>query len=154
MDYPKAQIPEDIPRLFTEAWMKRDAEFLASLFSSDAEFVNVVGLWWHNREQIRKAHDYGLKVIFNNSKVKIQKVTVKELGENHALVHAKMMLTEQTPKTGVDVPSIRQNIFSFVAEKREDHWICVSAHNTDIIPGAETNIVDEEGKMKSISYRK
>ena len=50
-----AKRPEQIPSLFEDAWNKRDADALALLFDEDAEFVNVAGLWWHDRASIRKA---------------------------------------------------------------------------------------------------
>jgi uncharacterized protein (TIGR02246 family) len=116
--------------------------------------VNVVGLWWHNKAEIRKAHDYGLQVIFNDSSLKLQKTTVKQLSDTIAVVHAKMRLTNQTGHGEVHEPKLRQNLFSFVVQHFGDRgWLCVSAHNTDIIPGAETNIVDEAGNLKRANYR-
>ena len=67
--HPVATRPEQIPSLFAEAWNRRDPDALASLFEDDAEFVNVTGLWWHDRASIRKAHAYGLERIFNESKL-------------------------------------------------------------------------------------
>lgn len=151
--YYKATEPEEIPALFVDAWMKRDADMLASLFTEDAEFVNVVGLWWHNRNDIRKAHAYGFENIFGDSDLVLRETKVKYLSGNSAVVHARMRLKNQTPKVEVNTPSLRQNIFTFVVQKMGSHWICVSAHNTDIIPGAETNIIDEEGNFRSVNYR-
>lgn len=152
--FKKAKEPGEIPALFVQAWMKRDANMLASLFAEDAEFVNVVGLWWHNRKDIEKAHAYGFEKIFPHSDLVLRKTTVKYLSKDIAVVHARMRLKNQAPKGEVETPSLRQNIFSFVVQKQEGSWICVSAHNTDIVPGAETNIIDEEGNFRSVNYRK
>lgn len=152
--FKKAKEPGDIPALFVEAWMKYDADMLASLFTEDAEFVNVVGLWWHNQKDIRQAHDYGFKKIFRNSNLSLRETSVKYLSEDIAVVHARMRLKDQAPKDKIKTPSFRQNIFSFVTQKKDGHWLCVSAHNTDIVPGAETNIIDEEGNFRSVNYRK
>jgi hypothetical protein len=46
--YTPLDTPESIPTVFVEAWNNRDADTLASVFDADAEFVNVVGLWWHD----------------------------------------------------------------------------------------------------------
>lgn len=151
--YKVATEPEEIPALFVEAWMERDADFLSSLFSEDAEFVNVVGLWWHNRDDIRKAHAYGFDKIFGDSNLRLMETSVKNISDDIAVVHARMRLMNQTPPKENEAPSIRQNIFSFVVKKLGERWICESAHNTDIIPGAETNLVDENGKLKSVNYR-
>jgi uncharacterized protein (TIGR02246 family) len=59
-DHAFASRPEAIPSLFAETWNKRDPNALASLFEEDAEFVNVTGLWWHDRASIRDPHAYGL----------------------------------------------------------------------------------------------
>lgn len=152
-NYKSAKEPEQIPALFVEAWKQRDAEMLASLFTEDAEFVNVVGLWWHDREDIQKAHAYGFKHIFGASDIRLMETRVKKLSDDIAVVHARMRLKNQTPKGKVNTPSLRQNIFSFVVQKEDGNWICVSAHNTDIVPGAETNMIDEEGNFKSVNYR-
>ena len=77
--HPVATRPEQIPSLFAEAWNRRDPDSLASLFEDDAEFVNVTGLWWHDRASIRKAHAYGLERIFNESKLSIDETRVKQL---------------------------------------------------------------------------
>ncbi|SMO61541.1 YybH family protein [Gracilimonas mengyeensis] len=152
--FKKAKSPENIPTLFVEAWMQRDADMLASLFAEDAEFVNVVGLWWHNRKDIRKAHAYGFEKIFGDSDLRLMQTSVKNLSEDITVLHARMRLKNQSPKGNVETPSLRQNLFSFVVQKEGDHWICVSAQNTDIVPGAETNIIDEDGNFKSVNYQK
>lgn len=146
--------PEDLPEKWVEAWNNRDAVAIANLFTEEAEFVNVVGLWWHDRKAIWKAHDYGLRVIFDNSDIQIRKVTVKKVTDDVAVVHARMKLTGQTAIDENADPGERKNVFSFVMKKETKGWVCVSAHNTDVVPGKETNIIDESGKVKSVDYRK
>lgn len=147
----RATAPEDIPKLFTEAWNARRADWLAALFEEDADFINVVGIWWENRADIQQAHDYGLRVIFNESTLKVGKVKVKPLGDGHAAVHARMRLTGQTPQRGA--AGVRNNLFIFVLRKHGDHWLCLSAQNTDIVPGAETHIRNEQGELAAADYR-
>lgn len=78
---------------------------------------------------------------------------MKSLSNDVAVIHAKLRLTNQTPKGDVTTPQLRQNLFSFVVQRFDDHWLCVSAYNTDIVSGSETNIVDEGGSIKSVDYR-
>lgn len=146
--------PESIPEAFVEAWNRRDPDALASIFDEDAEFVNVVGLWWHDRAAIREAHAYGLTRIFNHSTLELIRVKVKHLACDVAVVHARMRLTGQTPAGGIDAPRRRQNVFTFVVHRTEEGWRCAAAHNTDVVPGAETNIIDEDGRLRSVTYRK
>jgi uncharacterized protein (TIGR02246 family) len=153
MSIPKLEKPEDIPGAFVEAWNRRDADGIAFLFEKDAEFVNVTGLWWHDREAIRRAHAYGLSRIFSNSTLQLGLVRVKQLTADVAVVHARMRLTGQSPTRDVPQPGPRTNIFSFVVRHDGHSWRCVSAHNTDVMPGQETNIVDASGRLRAVDYR-
>ena len=150
----KIHSPDEIPFRFAEAWNERDADNIAALFDEDADFVNVVGIWWTNREDIRKAHDYGLRVIFNESDLKVTKTEVKYLSDSVATVHARMRLIGQTPKdNNATKPETRFNIFTFVVHKTGESWSCAAAQNTDIVPGKETNVV-KDGEIRAEDYRK
>ncbi len=150
--YESLKNPEDIPQQFVAAWNNRNAKDIADLFAEDAEFVNVVGLWWHNKEDIFKAHDYGLKNLFRDSDLSIRKVKTKYLSEEIAVVNARLHLDGQTKIEGQN-PQARNTIFTFVVQKKEDYWLCVSAHNTDIVPGKETNIAKADNTIEAVDYR-
>lgn len=150
-NYPPISSPEKIPERFEKAWNERDANKLAALFDEDAEFVNVVGIWWHSRKEIYKAHDYGLRVIFNNSTLKQGRTKVKYLSEDIAVVYSRFRLTDQTPLKETK-PEMRQTIFSFVVHRVDGPWSCASAHNTDIIPGKETHLM-KDGEIEAVDYR-
>lgn len=146
--------PENIPALFVDAWNRRDPAALAALFEADADFVNVVGIWWEDREAIRQAHAYGLTRIFQQSTLRLGRVKLRQLSDDIAVVHARMSLSGQTAADGVPVPGVRHNLFSFVAHRTAQGWRCVSAHNTDIVPGMETRLVDADGQLRPVDYRR
>jgi|SRR5690625_717557 len=145
--------PQSVATAFVEAWNRRDADQLASLFDQDAEFVNVVGLWWHNRASIRKAHAYGFEHIFSRSDLELLETRVRHLGDDVAVVHARMQLTGQSAVADSRRPGVRNNIFTFVVHRSSGGWRCAAAHNTDIVPGAETNLIDDSGRFKTANYR-
>lgn len=159
--YPPFDRPERIAEIWIQAWNRRDPDRLAALFEEDAEFVNVTGLWWHDREAIRQAHAYGLRTIFDQSTLALLRTRVtwiiggpdSEETPAAAVVHAKMKLTGQTPVADVETPKPRRTIFSFVVRRTDGTWRCVSAQNTDVVPGTETNVVDAAGRLRSVSYR-
>lgn len=145
--------PESIPKAFAAAWNRKDAAALASIFDADAEFVNVVGLWWHDRAAIERAHAYGFERIFPDSTLKLLRVTVKRLRDDVAVVHARMRLTGQSPAGDVDAPQTRTNVFSFVVHHTPAGWRCAAAQNTDVVPGAETNLIDARGELRPADYQ-
>ncbi|GFZ95491.1 SgcJ/EcaC family oxidoreductase [Nesterenkonia alkaliphila] len=136
--------PEEIADRFVQAWNRTDAAALAGLFAQDADFVNVVGLWWEDRERIRQAHDYGFRRIFGDSEMKVQRTKLRRLGDSAAVVHLEWTLSGQSPQNGGE-PGERRGIFSFVLHKNDDAWLAVSAHNTDRVPGSETHIAGDSG---------
>jgi len=148
-----ATAPEDLAAAFVDAWNRGDPDALAALFDEDAEFVNVTGLWWHTREEIRKAHAYGLTRIFKGSVLTATDVRVRSLSDEIALVHVRMVLSGQSPVDDVRVPRRRMNVMSFVVHRTVDGWRCASAHNTDVVPGSETNVIDDDGHLRSVTYR-
>jgi uncharacterized protein (TIGR02246 family) len=144
--------PEQIPSLFAEAWNARNPDALAALFDEDAEFVNVAGLWWHDRSSIRTAHAYGLERIFNESTLVVAETRVNTLRDDVAVVHARTILSGQTGVAHIKRPESRTTIFSFVVHRVGSVWLCASAHNTDVVPNMETNIIDENGTFRSANY--
>ena len=133
----KLDSPSDMPRAFAEAWMAQDAGALSRLFAEDADFVNVVGIWWEDREAIRKSHHYGLTTFFRTSRLTVGRVKLRMVGPDAAVVHARMILTGQLSPDGAEAGT-RLTILTFVMARHEAGWLCVSAQNTDIVPGRET----------------
>ncbi len=129
--------PEDLPKAFVEAWMNRDASALAALFADDADFVNVVGIWWQDRTAIEKAHDYALRSFFSETKLIIGRVKLRQVSDDVAVVHARMVLSGQKSRDS-STAGRRNTILSFVLQRQADGWVCLSAQNTDIVPDAET----------------
>lgn len=132
-----------MPHAFAAAWAARDAAALAGLFAADADFVNVVGLWWHDRTAIERAHHYGLTTFFRDSTLRVGRVRLRELGDT-AVVQARMHLSGQIAPDG-GIAEARTNILTFVMHRAEDGWTCVTAQNTDVMPGAETQVATPDG---------
>lgn len=138
------EVPENIATAFAEAWNAHDADRLAALFVPDADFVNVVGLWWRDRQQIRQAHAAGFERIFTSATMTLRKVTVRYLSADAAVVHAAWTLVGQNSLAGHEAET-RRGVISFVTIHDEaSGWIAVSAHNTDRINGAETHLATKD----------
>ena len=134
------QSPADIPALFARAWNAHDSDALASLFDEDAEFVNVTGLCWHDRESIRKGHASELKGIIGHSTLVPEGMKVKLLSPEIAVVHARMTVTCDAPTNGGTPPGPHTTIVTFVVHRSGEKWLCESAHNTDLIPDQAAGI--------------
>jgi len=133
-----------MPMAFARAWMARDARALAGLFAEDADFVNVVGLWWHDRAAIETAHHYALTSFFADTDLRPGRIETRQLGDAAAVVHCRFHLTGQRAPDGA-IAGPRVTILIFVMERRAGGWICVAAQNTDVVPGAETHLAGDTG---------
>jgi hypothetical protein len=64
-----------------------------------------------------------------------------------------MVLSGQTAIAGIKQPGVRKTIFSFVVHRVPDRWTCASAHNTDVVPNMETNVIGDDGTFRAANYR-
>ena len=142
--------PGDFPAAFARAWASREGAEIAALFTEDADFVNVTGLWWTGREAIAAPHDYALKSFFADTELRPGRTEVRSMGEDAAVVRCRFTLTGQRlPQGGTAGP--RQTILVFVLRRDPDGWRAVTAQNTDVVPGKETHVND--GSLRPADYR-
>lgn len=135
--------PLDVALAFAEAWNDHDPDAIAGLFTEDADFVNVVGLWWEDRRNIRRAHARGFREMFGRSTMALERTKVRNLGDDVAVVHALWQMTGQVDPDG-ETAGGRQGVFVFVVEHRADRgWLAATAQNTDVVPDSETMVADE-----------
>ena len=148
--------PKSIVTGSQQAWNAHDAEALADLFVDDAQFVNVTGLWWSNRAQIRQAHQFGFDEIFGASHLTVGRTELRMLGDDHAVVHARVTITGQLTPEG-ETAGDRRTIFTFVVTKHvaddEVSWRAVSAQNTDVVPGGPDTHVNSAAGQAAVRYR-
>ncbi|MFW2542475.1 SgcJ/EcaC family oxidoreductase [Primorskyibacter sp. 2E107] len=144
--------PADMPRAFADAWETRDGARIAALFTEDADFVNVTGLWWHGRAAIARPHDEALKSFFAQTRLRIGRSECRMLGPDAAIVRARVHMTGQIAPDG-SAADARQTILSFVLTRGTDGWLAVSGQNTEISPGMETHLAGAQGP-KPVTYRK
>lgn len=135
-----------MPHAFARAWMARDAASLAALFAPDADFVNVVGIWWKDRAAIEAAHRYGLSTFFAESRLVPGRIKTRMLGGRVAVVHCRFRLSGQRAPDGAETGA-RSTVMSFVMRRDTQGWHCVAAQNTDVVPGAETNEATPDGLL-------
>ncbi len=126
--------PEHVALAFTNAWNRHDIDEFASLFASDANFVNVVGVWWKNRSEIEAAHRATHETIFRNSRLEGDVLSVVELAPGLASVHYIWTLTGASAPDGSPAGD-RKGILLLIAKEGRSGGRIKVAQNTDIVPG-------------------
>ncbi|MBZ9697360.1 SgcJ/EcaC family oxidoreductase [Mesorhizobium sp. CO1-1-9] len=127
--------PEDVATAFADAWNRHDMNDFAALFADDANFVNVVGMWWKNRTEIERAHRATHETMFRDSRLKGVVSSVVELSSGIASVHYSWILTGASAPDGSSAGK-REGILLLVLKEEQSGWRIKVAQNTDIVPAA------------------
>lgn len=133
--------PLDVVTRFVAAWNAGDARAIGELFAEDADFINVVGLWWTSRRSIERALQRGFEEWFAGSVFLVEKLSQRLIGADGAVVLARWRIEGQSDPDGELAPA-RRGVATVVLERLADGtWLCVAWHNTDIAAAADTNLV-------------
>jgi uncharacterized protein (TIGR02246 family) len=119
--------PRELATAFARAWNRSDATALAALFTENADFVGVGGLWWTSRTQIEAAHAYQFRHAQAGSSMVMERVNVRMLSESVAVVHAVWSLSRQPAP---DTETGHRGVISLVGVRDGGGWSAISAHNT------------------------
>jgi uncharacterized protein (TIGR02246 family) len=119
----------------TTTWNSHDMKAFAQLFSDDAQFVNVVGMWWKNRSEIEAAHVASHRTHFKDSTLTSNVATVKWLSPDIVLAQLSWQLTGSKGPNGEPMPA-RKGLMMLVLTRDRGGWMIRAAQNTDIVEGA------------------
>ncbi len=126
--------PEDVARGFVDAWNQHDMKAFAALFSPEAQFVNVVGVWWKSRDEIEAAHVATHATIFRHSTLQGEASSVQAIAPGVVAVHVTWTLTGALATDNV-AAGTREGILLLVLCAEQEGWRIRVAQNTDIVPG-------------------
>jgi uncharacterized protein (TIGR02246 family) len=120
---------------FDEAFNSHNADAAAALFTEDAEFINVAGMWWRGRAEITRGTAWVLANIFQNTRLQTDSVSVRFPERDTAIG----VVTQHTVGSFVLPDGTRisgtNNRLTYVLVKRASRWLIVSGQNTEIRPG-------------------
>lgn len=123
-----------VVRAFADFWNRHDMHAFGELFDPDAEFVNVVGLWWKGREEIRKAHELTHATLFRHSRLTLSDVAVRFPVDGLAISRARWVLEGHDSPEGTPLPA-REGILLNVLRRGSKGWSIIDSQNTDVIEG-------------------
>jgi uncharacterized protein (TIGR02246 family) len=126
-----------VVKAFAKFWNAHDIDGFAELFAPDAEFVNVVGLWWKGRAQIKAAHEFTHQTMFKNSTLTVVDVDVRFPVPDLALARCLWKLSGHVTPDGAPLPE-RTGVLLNVVRRDALRWLIVDSQNTDVVEGAVT----------------
>jgi uncharacterized protein (TIGR02246 family) len=114
---------------FCAAFNAKDARAFAALFSDDAEFVNIVGMWWRGRAAIEEGHARMFATVLARSTLAIDAIETKAISGDVALAVVRW---SRGVLPGVDPLTLppQDGVLTFVLRREADAVRFVSVHNT------------------------
>ena len=119
---------------FARAWNRHDMAAFADLFAPDAEFVNVVGLWWKGKESIRAAHEFTHASMFKHSRLSILSTDVRFPVEEITIARSRWSMEGHLGPDGAALPR-RDGVMLNVLQRFAGSWKIIDSQNTDIVEG-------------------
>ena len=117
---------------FAQTWNRHDMDAFAELFAEDAEFVNVVGIWWKGRAEIKGAHEFTHRTIFKTSRLSIQESAVRFPTAGIAISRSRWTLEGHVSAEGDPLPP-RNGILVNTLQQIGGAWRIIDSQNTDIV---------------------
>lgn len=117
---------------FAAAWNRHDTGELAGLFHDDAGFVNVLGVLYRGREEIRRQHALVHAGPYRESVLQAELVDARKLGPDVIVAHIRTEVAGDARAPG----QTRASLLTVVIQRRTGLWRFAAAHNTQIVPPA------------------
>jgi hypothetical protein len=135
---------------FPDAWNHHDMNAFGTLFTSDADFVNVTGTRWHGRAAIQLSHAFthgtipadspGVLLpkaaygIFKTSALSIKQIEVRFLRKDVAVAQVQTELLGDARSKNP-----RHTFLTLILTQEGGHWLIAVAQNTEINRPPELN---------------
>jgi uncharacterized protein (TIGR02246 family) len=130
----EAEQVRSVVESFADTWNRHDMEAHAGHFTEDAQFVNVVGLWWRGRDEIRDAHVFTHRTLFKHSRLTVADIDVRFPTADIAIARCRWVLVGHVSPEGEELPE-RHGILASVVQRDGQQWRIIDSQNTDVIEG-------------------
>jgi uncharacterized protein (TIGR02246 family) len=109
-------------------WNKHDMNPFMNLFTDDAEWVNVVGMIWRGKPEIKKAHQVVHETYFKKRNIQLDNLIVRFIRPDVAVSIVKWNVD------GFDAPDGRHfdkgtDVSTLVFAKQNGKWLISSGEN-------------------------
>lgn len=125
--------PEALVDGFVRAFSTHDADAFGRLFTEDADWVSVAGIWVKGRADIQAEHQKAFATFFKTATLASTGTAVRLLGPDVAVLHFSWELNGQLDPEGKP-RAPRRGMITVVATKQADGWKISAGQNTNALP--------------------
>ena len=121
---------------YRDAWNRHDMRAMAELFDDDAQWVNIVGMYWPGRASVVAGHEAFHRTFFQTTEIDLADAEIRELAPSVAIAVILLKVGAFTPTDGTPRPK-SDNRLSLVLTRRSGRWRIAHGHNTVVDPAAQ-----------------
>jgi uncharacterized protein (TIGR02246 family) len=121
-------------------WNTHEFDNMDSYTTEDVDWVNIVGMWWKGRSEVKNSHQTGFDYFFKGVPFTRKSLDIRLITSGVALAHLVCHVGSLFPPDGIDRVTNRtpetDNLLTLVYVKRKGTWLLSSGQNTYIDPKA------------------
>ncbi|MBO0932474.1 SgcJ/EcaC family oxidoreductase [Fibrella sp. HMF5036] len=119
-----------------KSWHTHNYNDIATWATPDADWVNVVGMWWKGREEVRLAHQVFHDMFFKTTPLTQQSLTIRFVTPEVAIGHLLWHIGAYYPPDGIDHGTNKRpegdDLATLVFVKKDGKWLLTAAQNVSI----------------------
>jgi uncharacterized protein (TIGR02246 family) len=123
---------------FTESWNRHDTQAMATLFTPDADFVNVLGMHFKGANEIEAVHDELHRTRFRHTRVRQLRHEIQFLSDEIAIAHVLWEMTGDKTMARANDDGVRRGVITHVLVRTGkgpdgEVWRFRVTQNTDVL---------------------
>ncbi len=118
------------------SWNNHNYNDMKDYATEDADWVNVVGMWWKNRKEVQYAHQVFHIVMFQNTPLSKTSVHTRFITNDVAVVHLYWHIGAYTTPNGNHYNEA-ENLALMVFVNKTGKWLLTSTENLVINESAQ-----------------
>ena len=116
---------------FIKGWNNHNFADFKTYATDDAEWVNVVGMYWKNLKEVQYAHQYFHDRMFKNVPLTKNWITIRFITRDVAIAHVNTKAGAYTTPGGINVPE-SDNMATMTFIKKYGDWFITACENVTI----------------------
>lgn len=135
----KNLIDSQVNRMVSD-WNTHEFKNMDLYATEDVDWVNIVGMWWKGRTEVKNAHQAGFDYFFKRVPFTRKSLDIRFLTRDVAIAHLVCHVGSLFPPDGIDRVTNRtpetDNLLTLIYLKKNSTWLLSSGQNTLIDPRA------------------
>lgn len=138
----KKSIEVQVNRMISD-WNTHEFKNMDFYTTKDVEWINIVGMWWKGRTQVKRAHQSNFDAFFKGVSFKQKSLNIRFLTGKVAIANLVCHVGEFFPPDGIDHGNNKMpegdDLLTLVYIKKDDTWLLCAGQNTVIDARAVKN---------------